>query len=370
MEPWARPGTNANPVGQLHADHRSRRRQLPDDAGRAQVRAGLHSENRQHQSRRLQPVPRPHRPRRRRAGAEGRQRHPAEGADRQTRRHPLLLGGGNRAPPRQQRRSRAGHPSCSAASLIGTTSTESGTGANPLNLGGKAYLAGPYKGAPLSLVVITPAVAGPFDLGTVVVRVALNVNPETAQINAVSDVIPDVFGGVKLDIRAIDVNVDRSQFMLNPTNCAAQATSGTINGRRRRPGQPGGVQLLRRQRRRSRRPNATNWLQAEAVHPAVRADQAGQEPAPPGDPESPQRRRQHRPHGADACRARCSSTRATSARSARGRSWPRSTARRARSTARRKRNRRCSTSKLKGPVYLVVLRRHSCRTWSPTCAAR
>jgi hypothetical protein len=120
--------------------------------------------------------------------------------------------------------------SCSSASQIGTTSTQSGTGANPLKLGGKAFLAGPYKGAPLSMAVITPAVAGPFDLGTVVVRVALNVNPETAQITAVSDVIPDVFGGVKLDLRSIDVNVDRSKFMLNPTNCAAQATTGTING--------------------------------------------------------------------------------------------------------------------------------------------
>ncbi len=122
------------------------------------------------------------------------------------------------------------NPSCSSASQIGTTSTDAGTGAKPLNIGGKAYLAGPYKGAPLSMVVVTPAVAGPFDLGTVVVRVALNVNPSTAQINAVSDVIPDVFGGAKLDIRLIDVNVDRSQFMKNPTNCAAQATSGVING--------------------------------------------------------------------------------------------------------------------------------------------
>lgn len=122
------------------------------------------------------------------------------------------------------------NPSCSSASQIGTTSTDAGTGAKPLNIGGKAYLAGPYKGAPLSMVVVTPAVAGPFDLGTVVVRVALNVNPSTAQINAVSDVIPDVFGGAKLDIRLIDVNVDRPQFMLNPTNCAAQATSGVING--------------------------------------------------------------------------------------------------------------------------------------------
>lgn len=120
--------------------------------------------------------------------------------------------------------------SCSSASQIGTVETISGTGKNPLHLGGKAYLAGPYKGAALSLVTVTPAVAGPFDLGTVVVRVALNVEPESAQIHAVSDVIPDVFGGVKLDLREINLDVNRDQFMLNPTNCAAQAAAGTING--------------------------------------------------------------------------------------------------------------------------------------------
>ncbi|HWA54194.1 MAG TPA: hypothetical protein VG816_08485 [Solirubrobacterales bacterium] len=120
--------------------------------------------------------------------------------------------------------------SCSDASKIGTTSTTAGTGNHPVTLPGSAYLAGPYKGAPLSMAVITPALSGPFDLGTVVVRVALNVNPKTAQVNAVSDAIPDVFGGVKLDLRAIDVNVDRSKFMVNPTNCAAQATAGFLNG--------------------------------------------------------------------------------------------------------------------------------------------
>lgn len=120
--------------------------------------------------------------------------------------------------------------SCSGASQIGTTSTDAGTGAEPLRIAGKAFLAGPYKGAPLSMAVITPAVAGPYDLGTVVVRVALNVNPKTAQVNAVSDVIPDVFGGVKLDLRSVDVNVDRSKFMRNPTNCALGATAGFLNG--------------------------------------------------------------------------------------------------------------------------------------------
>jgi len=120
--------------------------------------------------------------------------------------------------------------SCSAESQIGTASTAAGTGAEPLRIAGKAFLAGPYKGAPLSMAVITPAVAGPYDLGTVVVRVALFVDPKTAQVNAVADPIPNVFGGVKLDLRSVDVNVDRSKFMRNPTNCSAQATSGVLNG--------------------------------------------------------------------------------------------------------------------------------------------
>jgi hypothetical protein len=121
-------------------------------------------------------------------------------------------------------------PSCSDESVLGPVTTLSGSGNAPLSLTGKAYLAGPYKGAPLSMAIVTPAVSGPFDLGTVVVRVALNVNPMTAQINAVSDPIPNVFGGVKLDIRSIDVNVNRHNFMINPTNCAAGAVAGTING--------------------------------------------------------------------------------------------------------------------------------------------
>jgi hypothetical protein len=127
-------------------------------------------------------------------------------------------------------RNQQAHPSCSPNSAIGSVTTLSGTGNSPLKLSGTAYLAGPYKGAPISMVIVTPAVSGPFDLGTVVVRVALNVNPLSAQINAVSDPIPNVFGGVKLDIRSIDINMDRYKFMLNPTNCAAGATAGTING--------------------------------------------------------------------------------------------------------------------------------------------
>ncbi|HWB68985.1 MAG TPA: hypothetical protein VG518_03325 [Solirubrobacterales bacterium] len=122
------------------------------------------------------------------------------------------------------------HPSCPAKSLLGSVTTTAGSGPSPLHIAGKAYLSGPYKGAPLSLAIVTPAAAGPFDLGTVVVRVALSLNPRTAQVHAVSDPIPDVFGGAKLDIRTVAVDLDRKGFALNGTNCRKQASTGVLNG--------------------------------------------------------------------------------------------------------------------------------------------
>ena len=121
-------------------------------------------------------------------------------------------------------------PSCPDSSLVGVARVAAGSGPSPLRIDGKAYLAGPYRGAPLSLAVVTPAVAGPFDLGTVVVQVPLYLDPETAQIHAVSDPIPDVFGGVKLDIRSVDVSVDKKEFTLNGTNCSRFATNGVLRG--------------------------------------------------------------------------------------------------------------------------------------------
>jgi hypothetical protein len=91
---------------------------------------------------------------------------------------------------------------------------------------GKAYLAGPYKGAPLSMAIITPAIAGPFDLGTVVVRAALYVNESTAQVTVRSDPIPHILAGIPLDVRSVAVRIDRSQFALNPTRCTDLAVSG------------------------------------------------------------------------------------------------------------------------------------------------
>jgi hypothetical protein len=118
---------------------------------------------------------------------------------------------------------------CSAKSEIGVATIQAGTGANPLSINGKVYLSGPYKGAPLSVVVITPAVAGPFDLGNVVVRAPLALDPETGQASTSAE-IPDVFGGVKLDIRSIVVNLNRKEFTLNGTNCDSSAVAGTVRG--------------------------------------------------------------------------------------------------------------------------------------------
>jgi hypothetical protein len=88
------------------------------------------------------------------------------------------------------------------------------------------YLAGPYKGAPLSLAIVTPAVVGPFDLGDVLVRVALQVDPETAQVSARSDPIPSLLHGIPLDLRSIALSLNRPDFTLNPTSCERGAVSG------------------------------------------------------------------------------------------------------------------------------------------------
>jgi hypothetical protein len=124
----------------------------------------------------------------------------------------------------------AANSSCPAKSEVGTATVQAGTGSTPLTIKGKVFLAGPYHGAPLSLAVITPATAGPFDLGTVVVRVALQVNPETAQVTAVSDPIPDVFGGAQLSIRQIALELSRKEFALNPTSCEKMTDAATLSG--------------------------------------------------------------------------------------------------------------------------------------------
>ncbi len=117
-------------------------------------------------------------------------------------------------------------PSCPASSAIGTVTVGAGAGPHPFYVTGKAYLAGPYEGAPFSAVFITPAIAGPFDLGAVVVRAGLFVNPNTAQVTTKSDPLPTILDGIPIDVRSVTVTVDRPAFILNPTNCNPLTVTG------------------------------------------------------------------------------------------------------------------------------------------------
>lgn len=117
------------------------------------------------------------------------------------------------------------HPSCPAGSEVGVVHVGVGSGA-PYYVTGHAYFAGPYKGAPFSLVFVTPAVAGPFDLGTVVVRAALYIDPNTAQVTVKSDQFPTILYGVPLDVRSIGVDMNRNEFVLNPTSCNPMSVTG------------------------------------------------------------------------------------------------------------------------------------------------
>jgi uncharacterized repeat protein (TIGR01451 family) len=133
-------------------------------------------------------------------------------------------------------------PSCPAASQVGTVIAGAGAGPLPFySTTGKAYWAGPYKGAPVSLAVVVPALAGPFDLGSVVVRNGFEVDPESARITAVSDPFPRVLHGIPLDLREIRLNLNRPSYTLNPTSCEPlsfeaeiQSTQGTSAQRSQR----------------------------------------------------------------------------------------------------------------------------------------
>ncbi len=121
-------------------------------------------------------------------------------------------------------------PSCPAVSQVGSVQVGTGTGSSLAWVSGKAYFAGPYKGAPFSVVVITPAVVGPYDLGDVVVRNALYIDPLTAQVHVVSDPLPQIFDGILVRIRDVRVSIDRSQFMFNPTNCQETRIDAQMTG--------------------------------------------------------------------------------------------------------------------------------------------
>jgi hypothetical protein len=122
------------------------------------------------------------------------------------------------------------NPSCPAASQIGTTDVGSGVGQVLTYIPGKVYLAGPYKGAPLSMVVVTPILAGPYDLGVIAVRSRIDVDRETAQASVLTDPFPQIFKGIPVRIRDIRVKVDRERTMINPTNCNPLAIDSLVTG--------------------------------------------------------------------------------------------------------------------------------------------
>jgi hypothetical protein len=120
--------------------------------------------------------------------------------------------------------------SCPDASQIGTVTVGSGAGPDPFFLKGKIYLTGPYNGGPYGETVVVPAVAGPFNLGNVVVRGSIRIDPHTAQATVVSDQFPQFVNqtGIPSDIRRVDVVLDREKFTFNPTNCDPLQMTGTL----------------------------------------------------------------------------------------------------------------------------------------------
>jgi uncharacterized repeat protein (TIGR01451 family) len=125
------------------------------------------------------------------------------------------------------------HPSCPAASEIGHTVVSAGVGTVLAQASGKVYLAGAYHGAGLSVVSITAAKVGPFDLGTVVIQFTLRINQTTAQVEVdgeTSDAIPHIIDGIVVHVREIRAYIAREQFIINPTNCDPLGISDTITG--------------------------------------------------------------------------------------------------------------------------------------------
>jgi hypothetical protein len=123
---------------------------------------------------------------------------------------------------------------CGADSLIGETTVSVGLGGDPFSVtGGKVYITGPYRGAPFGLSIVNPAKAGPFDLGQVVVRAKIDVDPTTAVLTITSDnsgpyKIPTMIDGIPLQIKHVNVTINRPNFTFNPTNCSPLAITGTL----------------------------------------------------------------------------------------------------------------------------------------------
>jgi hypothetical protein len=118
---------------------------------------------------------------------------------------------------------------CPPGSEIGTATVGAGPGADPLFLeGGRVYVTGPYEGAPFGLSIVVPVQAGPFNLGTIDVGARIEVNPSTAALSIVSDPLPQRLDGIPLQLRTVNLDIDRAGFMFNPTSCQPLAIEGSL----------------------------------------------------------------------------------------------------------------------------------------------
>ena len=114
-------------------------------------------------------------------------------------------------------------------SQIGSVKAYAGPGSSPFMLPGKVFLEGRYGDAPFSLRAVVPAKAGPFDLGEVVVRQRIYVDPEDAHVTVVSDPLPTIVKGVPVRLQRLDVDVDKEGFMVNPTSCVGKEIKATLS---------------------------------------------------------------------------------------------------------------------------------------------
>jgi hypothetical protein len=119
---------------------------------------------------------------------------------------------------------------CSAASQIGKMTVAAGPGSHPYYQQGEVYLTGPYRGAPFGLSIVVPTHAGPFDLGNVVVRARIDVDPYSTALTVTTDPLPQVIDGIPLRLRTTNVTIDRPGFIFNPTDCAQLHITATVSG--------------------------------------------------------------------------------------------------------------------------------------------
>ncbi len=135
---------------------------------------------------------------------------------------PGLLGLLSKVPPCTQ------IGSCAAQSQVGTVSVAAGPGESPLQLKGAVYLTGPNGSSPFGLSIVVPAQAGPIDLGTIDIQAGIEVNPSTAALTISSDALPQSLAGVPLQIRKLNLEINRAGFMVNSTDCRPMAIAATL----------------------------------------------------------------------------------------------------------------------------------------------